>query len=178
SQGKLLHVLARGVGARRILEIGTLGGYSGIWLARALPHGGTLVTIEVNEAHARVARRNFDRAGVTPRIEMRVGRALEVLPTLVNEHQPPFDLVFIDADKTEYADYLERSIPLCRSGSLIVADNVVRNGTVVDGESPDPLVRGVRRFMAVVAGDRRVTATALQTVGVKGYDGFAVIVVV
>jgi len=177
SQGKLLFMLAKAIGATRILELGTLGGYSAVWLARSLATDGRLVTVEADPKHAEVARTNFARAGVAGVVDLRIGPALEVLPQLEGEGAGPFDLVFIDADKGNYPDYLEWAIKLCRPGSLIVADNVVRDGKVVDGNSEDPSVRGVRRFMAQLATDRRVTATAIQTVGSKGYDGFAVILV-
>ena len=177
SQGKLLHVVARATGARRVLEIGTLGGYSAIWLARALPAGGRLVTIELDPAHADVARRAFERAGLMSAIDLRVGAALDVLPALAAERQDPFDLIFIDADKVSYPDYLTWAVALARVGSLIVADNVVRDGAIIDAQSDDPAVVGVRRFNAAVAADGRLTATAVQTVGSKGYDGFAAILV-
>ena len=177
SQGKLLFIMARAIGAKRILELGTLGGYSGVWLARALPPGGCLVTVEADAKHAEVARRNFERAGVTGVVDLRVGAALAVLPQLDAEQAGPFDFVFIDADKANYPGYLDWAIRLSRPGSLIVADNVVRDGKVADANSEDPSVRGVRRFMDQLATDRRVTATAIQTVGTKGYDGFAVILV-
>ena len=178
SQGKLLFVIAKAMGASRILEIGTLGGYSGIWLARALPAAGLLVTMELDAAHADVARRNFTLAGLASQVDLRVGRALDLLPQLHDEGVEPFDLVFIDADKTQYAEYLDWSIRLCRPGSLIVADNVVRNGAVVDAGSDDPRVQGIRRFLAALEADQRVTGTVIQTVGTKGYDGFAMIVVI
>jgi predicted O-methyltransferase YrrM len=177
SQGKLLFVLAKAVGARRILELGTLGGYSGTWLARALPADGLLVTVELDPAHADVARRSFERAGLAGVIDLRVGQALEILPQIGSERLGPFDVVFIDADKEHYPEYLEWAIRLCRPGSLIVADNVVRKGAVIDADSKDPVVRGTRRFIEALATDGRVTATAIQTVGVKGYDGFAMILV-
>jgi len=164
------------MGARRILEIGTLGGYSGIWLARALPPDGRLVTLEVDAARAEVARRNFARAGVASRVDLRLGGALDVLPKLRQEGAT-FDVVFIDADKTEYTEYLEGTLPLCRPGSLIIADNVVRDGAVVNADSKDANVQGIRRFLAAAAADSRVTGTVLQTVGAKGYDGFALLVV-
>ena len=177
AQGKLLFILARAVGAHRILELGTLGGYSAIWLARALPPGGTLVTIEAEPKHAEVSRRNFERAGVAGSIDLRLGKALEILPQLEAERRGPFDLVFIDADKISYPLYLDWSIKLGRAGTLIIADNVVRDGHVVDAASDDPSVVGVRRMHELIRSDQRVTATAIQTVGVKGYDGFAAILV-
>jgi len=174
NQGKLLAILAQAVGARAILEIGTLGGYSTIWLARALPPGGTLVTLEIDPQHAGVARANVARAGLTGIVEVRVGRALDTLPRLVAEGRGPFDLVFIDADKPNYAAYLDWTLELTRRGSLIVADNVVRDGAVADAVSDDPSVQGVRRFLAALAAEPRLSATAIQTVGSKGYDGFAI----
>jgi len=177
-QGKLLHLLARLSGARRILEIGTLGGYSTIWLARAVPPDGTVLTLEREPRHAAVARANFARAGVTDRVELRLGPALDSLAGLAKEHAPPFDMVFVDADKEEYPEYLERSLGLCRPGSLVVADNVVRRGDVADDRSLDPAVQGVRRMTERLARDPRWMATAVQTVGLKGYDGFVLAVVV
>jgi len=177
SQGKFLFVMAKAVGAKRILELGTLGGYSTIWLARALPPDGRLVTIEVDIKHAEVARRNFARAGLADVIDLRVGRALAVLPQLAAERQMPFDVIFIDADKENYSDYLAWAIKLAHAGTLILADNVVRGGAVVDGKSEDPRVQATLRFNEVLAADPRVSATEIQTVGVKGYDGFAAIVV-
>ena len=176
NQGKLLHLLARIQGARRILEIGTLGGYSTIWLARALPPDGRLVTLEANPRHAKVARANLERAGLTEVVEVRVGPALETLPRLAAEAGGPFDLVFIDADKPSNPDYLSWALRLTRRGSLIVADNVVRGGAVL-GAGGDASVQGVRRFLELVAAEPRLTATAIQTVGSKGYDGFAVALV-
>jgi len=173
TQGKLLHVLARAVGARRILEIGTLAGYSAIWLARALPPDGRLVTIEFDPKHADVARANLVSAGLADRVEIRAGRAIDVLPRLALEGAEPFDLTFIDADKVGYVDYLDWAIRLSRSGSLIVADNVIRDGAITETDTGDEAVDGIRRFNAALAADRRVSATAVQTVGAKGYDGFA-----
>jgi len=173
NQGKLLHVLARTLGAKRILEIGTLGGYSAIWLARALPPAGRLVTLEIDAKHAEVARRNFVRAEVADRIELRLGAALETLPRLVEEKLPPFDLVFIDADKASIPEYFTWSLRLTRPGSLIIVDNVVRRGAVIDANNTDPNVQGVRRFNELAAKDPRVTATTIQTVGSKGHDGLA-----
>jgi predicted O-methyltransferase YrrM len=177
SQGKLLFIMAKAIGAKRILELGTLAGYSGVWLARALPPDGRLVTIEVNPKHAQVARRNFEHAGMTGLVDLRVGQALDVLPQLAAERQPPFDFAFIDADKSHYPEYLEWSINLCRPGGLIVADNVVREGAVIDATSEDPAVRGVRRFIDRLGTDPQITATVIQTVGAKGYDGLAIALV-
>ena len=177
NQGKFLFVMAKAIGARRVLELGTLGGYSTIWLARALPRDGRLVTIEVNVKHADVAHGNFARAGLSDVIDLRVGSALDVLPRLAGDGLSPFDLIFIDADKESYPAYLAWAIKLARAGTLILVDNVVRDGAVVDAQSDDPRVQGVRRFNALLAADPRVSATEIQTVGVKGYDGFAAIVV-
>ncbi|MGW9120353.1 O-methyltransferase [Streptomyces sp. NPDC055663] len=171
NQGKLLNLLARLQGARTVLEIGTLGGYSTIWLARALPEGGKVVTLEADPAYAEVARANIERAGLADVVEIRVGRALDTLPELAAQGYGPFDVVFIDADKPSNPNYLAWSLKLTRPGSLIVADNVVRDGEVVDGDSDDPKVQGVRRFTELVAAEPTLTATALQTVGSKGYDG-------
>jgi predicted O-methyltransferase YrrM len=177
SQGKLLQLLAQIRQARTILEIGTLGGYSTIWLARALPAGGRLVTLELDPKHAAVAAANFARAGLSRIIELRLGSALESLPQLVAEGRGPFDLIFIDADKPGYPDYFKWALKLSRRGSVIIADNVVRNGAVIDAGSVDPLVQGVRRFNEQVAAEPRVSATEIQTVGSKGYDGFAIMLV-
>jgi predicted O-methyltransferase YrrM/quinol monooxygenase YgiN len=174
TQGKFLHLMARAMGARRILEIGTLAGYSAIWLARALPADGRLLTIEVDPKHAEVARSNIAAAGLADRTDVRVGRAIEVLPQLEAEGVGPFDLTFIDADKIGYADYLNWAIRLSRSGGLIIADNVVRDGAITEADTGDEAVDGIRRFNAALAADPRVSATAVQTVGVKGYDGFTV----
>jgi predicted O-methyltransferase YrrM len=175
--GKLLYLLARSQGARKILEIGTLGGYSTIWLARALPAGGRLVTLEIDPKHAEVAAGNIARAGLADVVEIRVGPALDSLPRLCAEGRGPFDFIFIDADKTGYSEYLTWSLKLARRGTLIIADNVVRNGAVVDVNCDDPRVQGVRRFNELLAAERRVSATALQTVGSKGYDGLAIALV-
>jgi predicted O-methyltransferase YrrM len=166
-------------GARRILEIGTLGGYSTIWLARALPAdgGGRLTTLEYDPKHAAVARANLDRAGLTHLVDLRVGAALDTLPQLAAEGLGPFDFIFIDADKVNYPSYWTWSMKLSRPGSLIVIDNVVRNGGIVDANSSDPNIQGVRRFNDLLAAETRVTSTAIQTVGAKGYDGFAVALV-
>ena len=172
-QGKLLHVLARAVGARSILEVGTLGGYSTIWLARALPDGGRVVTIEREPRFAELARSNLERAGVADRAEVLAGDAREVLATL----DGPFDLVFVDADKRSNPVYLDHALRLSRPGALIVADNVVRGGAVADAETEDPDARGVREFARRLAEEPRLTATAVQTVGEKGHDGFVVALV-
>jgi predicted O-methyltransferase YrrM len=163
-------LLAQSVGARRILEIGTLGGYSTIWLARGLADGGRLITLEADPKHAEVARRNIARAGLSDTVEVRLGRAIETLPGL----DGPFDLIFIDADKPSYPEYLSWAVKLSRAGSLILADNVVRKGAVIDEGSSDANVQGVRRFNEAVAAEKRVNATVIQTVGSKGYDGFAI----
>lgn len=176
-EGKLLHLLARAQRAGSILEVGTLGGYSAIWLARALPDGGRLVTLELEPAHAEVARRNLARAGLADRAQVRVGPALESMRQLAAEGRR-FDFFFIDADKTGYPDYLEAALALSRPGSLIVADNVVRGGAVMDAESRDANVQGVRRFLERLAADPRVDATAIQTVSGKGYDGMAIALVI
>ncbi len=172
-QGKLLHLLAQIRGTRRILEIGTLGGYSTIWLARALPPGGHLISLELDARHAEVARSNVARAGLAHVVEVRVGPAAESLPRLAAEGAEPFDLIFIDADKQGYPEYLTWALKLSRRGSVIVADNVVRDGGVADPNTTDPSNRGIRRFHEMLAAESRVSATAIQTVGSKGYDGFA-----
>lgn len=176
-QGKFLHVLARMQQAQRILEVGTLGGYSTIWLARALPPGGRIVTIELEPKHAAVARANFAAAGLAERIDLQVGRASDVLARLAAGGGPPFDFVFIDADKAGTADYFRSALNLSRPGTVIVVDNVVRKGAVADPASTDAAVQGIRRFNDVAAAEPRVTATALQTVGSKGHDGFALLLV-
>ena len=176
-QGKLLQLLARLQGARSILEIGTLGGYSTIWLGRALPPEGHLVTLEIDPKHAEVARANIARADLSKLVEIRVGPAQETLPQLEQEERAPFDLIFIDADKQSYPEYLSWAVRLSRNGTLIIADNVVRNGAVIDPSSDDPNVNGVRRFGEMVAGEPRLSATVIQTVGSKGYDGLTLAVV-
>jgi len=173
SHGKLLWILARLVNAKRILEIGTLGGYSAIWLARALPADGRLVSLEAVDKHATVARANTEKAKLESKVEIRVGQALDTLPSL----HGPFDLSFIDADKQNNAEYFSWALKLSRPGSLIVVDNVVRDGKVIDARSRDASVQGVRRLNDLLATEKRVSATAIQTVGAKGYDGFAVALV-
>jgi predicted O-methyltransferase YrrM len=176
-QGKLLYLLARAQGIRNVLEIGTLGGYSTIWLARALPDGGRLTTLEVDARHADVARTNIERAGLGHLVELRLGRAQDTLPQLVAEGRGPFDLIFIDADKPGYVEYFDWSLRLARRGTVIIADNVVRRGAVIDQAATDANVLGVRRFLDRLAAEPRVTATTIQTVGSKGYDGFALALV-
>lgn len=177
AQGKLLQLLARSVNAKRILEIGTLAGYSTIWLVRALPADGRLVTLELDPKHAQIARENFAAAGLAERIELREGAALDSLAALRAEHVPPFDFAFIDADKASIPQYFEHALGLSRPGALIVVDNVVRRGALVDAASPDPNVQGVRSLHQLLASDARVDATTIQTVGAKGYDGFLLAVV-
>jgi predicted O-methyltransferase YrrM len=177
-QGKQLMLLAKLQGARNILEIGTLGGYSTIWLARALPPGGRLITLEADAKHAEIARGNIERAGLDDVVELRLGPALETLPRLVAEGRGPFDFIFIDADKPSIPDYFTWSLKLARRGSVIIVDNVVRDGTVIDAASGDANVQGVRRFNDMLAAEPRVSATVIQTVGSKGYDGFAMALVI
>jgi predicted O-methyltransferase YrrM len=177
NHGKLLMLLAQLCGARTILEIGTLGAYSTIWLARALPGGGRLITLEADPKHAEVARANIARAGLAHVVELRLGRALDTLPQLAAEGRGPFDLIFIDADKPSNPDYFTWALKLSRRGSVIVVDNVVRDGAVADAAGRDPSVLGVRRLDELIACEPRVSATAIQTVGSKGYGGFALILV-
>jgi predicted O-methyltransferase YrrM len=177
TQGALLHMLACLCGARRILEIGTLGGYSTIWLARALPPDGRLITLEADEQHAGIARANIARAGLAAVVDIRLGRALDSLPALARESRTPFDLTFIDADKANTPEYFTWALKMARPGGLIVVDNVVRNGAVADSATTDASVQGMRRFFALLKAERRVRATAVQTVGAKGYDGFALALV-
>jgi predicted O-methyltransferase YrrM len=171
AQGKLLQLLALAQGAKRILEVGTLGGYSAMWLARALPADGKLVTLELDPHHAEVARRNFVHAGVAERIELHVGPALDTLARLRTQRIAPFDLVFIDADKANNLSYVQAAVELSRIGTLIMVDNVVREGLVVARER-DAAAEGVRRMVAWIGGEARLSATVIQTVGEKGYDGF------
>jgi predicted O-methyltransferase YrrM len=178
NQGQFLSLLAQSSQARRILEVGTLGGYSTLWLARGLPADGRVVTLELNPFHAQVARQNIARAGLSERVDIRVGAALELLQKLDEEQAAPFDLIFIDADKENNAAYFEWALRLARIGSWIIVDNVVRNGAVIDADSTDSRVQGVRRFVERAAAEARVRATALQTVGSKGYDGLALLLVI
>lgn len=177
NQGKFLHLLARIQGARTILEIGTLGGYSTIWLARALPADGRLITLEAAPKHAEVAKANIARAGLESAVEIRLGDALDSLSALADEKQGPFDLIFIDADKKNNPDYFRWALKFSRKGSVIITDNVVRKGAVVDEATSDPNIVGVRQFADLVANKPTVSATAIQTVGSKGYDGFAIALV-
>lgn len=177
AQGSLLNLLAQATGARTILEIGTLGGYSTIWLARALSADGKVVTLEASPKHAAVAQRNLERAGVADKVEIQVGPAQETLPRLIAEQAGPFDFIFIDADKESYPAYLAWTLELARPGTLIVADNVIRNGRILNETSDDVNVQGARRFNDLLAAEPRVTATLLQIVGSKGYDGLALALV-
>jgi predicted O-methyltransferase YrrM len=176
-QGKQLMLFARMLGARSILEVGTLGGYSTIWLARGLAEGGRLITLEVDPTHAQVARANLDRAGFADTVDVRLGRAIDTLPQLEAEGAGPFDLTFIDADKESNSEYFRWALRMSRPGSVVVVDNVVRGGKVADASSDDPAVRGTRALMDLIASEPRVDATAIQTVGGKGYDGFALAIV-
>ena len=175
NQGKFLQLLARINGSRRILEVGTLGGYSTIWLARALPNSGRLVTLELDPKHAEVAEKNFEQAGLADRIDLHVGLAADTLNQLIAEKTEPFDFIFIDADKASIPIYFTAALKLSHLGSIIVVDNVVRNGAVADTASTDENVQGVQRFLKMAADEPRVDATAVQTVGSKGYDGFALL---
>ncbi|MGC1424001.1 MAG: O-methyltransferase [Terracidiphilus sp.] len=176
-QGKFLEILVRATGSKRILEIGTLGGYSTLWLARAIPNNGLVVTLELEPRHAEIAQKNLEVAGLADRVELRIGPAAQTLATLVREPAAPFDFIFIDADKASYPEYLQWSLKLSRPGTLIVADNVVRDGKVIDSENPDPNIQGVRRLTEMLSAEPRLSATALQTVAGKGYDGLIIAVV-
>jgi len=176
-QGKFLHLLAKIQGARRILELGTLGGYSTIWLARALPQDGRLITVEVSPQHAEVARRNIARANLTKIVELRVGPALEILQQLIVERQAPFDFIFIDADKVGTPEYFRYALKLSRVGTIIIVDNVVRKGALADSSSSDVAVQAMRSLIRLVGAEAQVSTTVLQTVGNKGYDGFALALV-
>lgn len=177
AQGKFLHLLARSVGARRVLEIGTLGGFSTIWLARAVGEKGSVLTLEYEPRHAEVARANLDAAGVGDRVEIRVGAALDSLPVLLEEGPAPFDLVFIDADKVNNTEYVRWALRLTRPGAVVIVDNVVRHGRLADAESDDPNVEASRELLEFLAAEPRLDATVVQTVGSKGWDGFAYAVV-
>jgi caffeoyl-CoA O-methyltransferase len=175
--GKLLHLFARLSGAKKILEVGTLAGYSTIWMAEALPPDGKLITLEIDPHHAKVASKNIERAGLSSKVEIRLGKAIDLLPQLVNEKAGPFDMIFIDADKPPYAEYFEWALRLSRPGTLIIADNVIRDGKVLDPNHPDPMVQGAQRFNKALAVNDKVTATIFQTIGVKEYDGMAIALV-
>lgn len=177
NQGKFLQLMALLAGAKKILELGTLGGYSTIWMARALPPEGRLISLEVNEHHAAIAKDNVRKAGVGEKVEIRVGKALDLLPQMIEKGEGPFDLIFIDADKPPYADYFQYALRLSRSGTVILCDNVVREGKVLREDSTDEAVTGARRFNRVLSETKNVTATILQTVGAKEYDGIAVAIV-
>ena len=175
NQGKLLEILARMLDARSVLEIGTLGAYSTIWLASGMRAGGRLITLEADPAHAAVARANIARAGLQSVVELRLGSASDTLPQISAERRGPFDLIFIDADKKNIPSYFEWALRLSRPGSIIIVDNVVRDGRVIDSRSDDPDIQGVRRFIEMVGANATVSGTAIQTVGIKGYDGFAIV---
>jgi caffeoyl-CoA O-methyltransferase len=177
NQGKFLQVMARVCGAKKILEIGTLAGYSTIWMARALPQNGKLITLEFDPKHAAVAKKNIHHAGLDSKVEIRVGKAIELLPILVSEKAGPFDMIFIDADKPPYAAYFEWALKLSRSGTLIIADNVIREGKVMETNHQDEMVTGAKRFNDALAANHSVTATIIQTVGAKDHDGMAIAVV-
>ncbi len=177
NQGKFLQVMAKLVNAKRILELGTLGGYSTIWLARALGEGGKVITLELDPKHAAVAQRNIDHAGLTDKVEIRIGKGMDSLTKMINDKEPPFDMIFIDADKPPYAEYFQASLKLSRPGTLIIADNVIREGEVLNTDSSDEVVKGVQRFNALLSNTRDITATIIQTVGSKYHDGMALAVV-
>ncbi|MFI5221926.1 MAG: O-methyltransferase [Bacteroidia bacterium] len=177
NQGKFLQVMMIACNARRVLELGTLGGYSTIWLARSLPDNGKVITIEVDKHHGDVAKKNIDNAGLSRKVEVRVGKALDILPKIIAENEEPFDLIFIDADKPPYTEYFDYALQLSRPGTLIICDNVIREGKVLDNNSPDEKVQGVQRFNKMLSENKKVTATILHTVGVKEYDGMAIAVV-
>lgn len=176
NQGKFLQVLAKLCGAKKILEVGTLGGYSTIWMARALPPGGKVVTLEIEPKHADVARMNFERAGLANVIDIRLGKAIDIMPTLKSS-DAPFDMIFIDADKPPYTEYFQWALKLSKPGTLIVADNVIRGGKVLDVKTDDEMVKGVQRFNKFLSQTPGVTATIIQNVGAKEHDGMALIVV-
>ena len=177
NQGKFLQMLAQLVNARAILELGTLGGYSTIWMARGMRDGGRLITVELDPKHAEIARSNISRAGLKDVVDIRIGSALEVLPQLSAEKRGPFDLIFIDADKQNIPAYFEWSMKLSHPGTLIIVDNVVRDGEVIDANSPDDRIAGVRKFVDLLAAESRASGTTIQTVGTKGYDGFTMVLV-
>jgi len=175
--GKFLYLMARISKAVKILEVGTLAGYSTIWMAKALPENGRLISLEIDPRHASIARKNIERAGLSSKVEVRVGKAIDLLPGMVKESEGPFDMIFIDADKPPYAEYFEWALKLSKSGTLIIADNVIRDGKVLDPNHEDPMVQGAQRFNKALAANNQVSATILQTIGVKEYDGMAIAVV-
>jgi caffeoyl-CoA O-methyltransferase len=177
NQGKFLHILARLCQAKKILEIGTLGGYSTIWMARALPENGKLITLEIEPTHAAVAQKNIDQAGLKNMVDIRIGKAIDLLPQLEANGAGPFDMIFIDADKPPYAEYFQWAVKLSRPGTLIVTDNVIREGKVLDLHNDDPMVAGARRFNQALAASKAVTSTIIQTVGSKEHDGMAISIV-
>jgi len=177
NQGKYLHILARLCKARKILELGTLGGYSTIWMARALPEDGRLITMEIDPKHAAVAQQNFDRCGLASKIEILLGKAIDILPELKAKGAGPFDMIFIDADKPPYLEYFKWALQLSRPGTLIIADNVIREGKILQDPSPDEMVEGVKKFNEFLAQSAAVTATIFQTVGAKEHDGMAIAIV-
>lgn len=178
SQGKFLQILARSIRAKRILEVGTLGGYSTVWLARALPEGGRLITLEIDPNYAEVAKENVKQAGLSDIVDVRLGKAIELLPVLESEQNEPFDFIFIDADKQNNPAYFQWALKLSQPGSLIIVDNVIRAGAVTDEDSADPQVQGVRSLNALMSKESRIVVTEIQTVGSKGYDGFAIALVI
>jgi len=175
--GKFLYLMAKISKAGKILEVGTLAGYSTIWMAKALPENGRLISLEIDPRHAAIARKNIERAGLSSKVEVRVGKAIDLLPGMVKESEGPFDMIFIDADKPPYAEYFEWALKLSKSGTLIIADNVIRDGKVLDPNHEDPMVQGAQRFNKALAANNQVSATILQTIGVKEYDGMAIAVV-
>lgn len=177
NQGKFLQIMAKLCNATKILELGTLGGYSTIWLARALPDNGKLISIEFDKHHADVAKKNIENAGLSQKVDLRVGKALDILPHIIANNEGPFDMIFIDADKPPYTEYFDFAVSLSRPGTLIICDNVIREGKVLDNNSTDEKVQGVQRFNKSLSENKKVTATILHTVGVKEYDGMAIAVV-
>ncbi|MDP1802421.1 MAG: O-methyltransferase [Bacteroidota bacterium] len=177
NQGKFLQVMMIACNAKRVLELGTLGGYSTIWLARALPHNGKVITIEADKHHGTVAQKNINNAGLSPKVDLRVGKALDILPQIIAESDEPFDMIFIDADKPPYVEYFDYALQLSRPGTIIICDNVIREGKVLDNNSKDEKVQGVQRLNKMLSENKRVTATILHSMGAKEYDGIAIAVV-
>ncbi|MBL7921598.1 MAG: O-methyltransferase [Bacteroidia bacterium] len=177
NQGKFLQVMMIACNAKKVLELGTLGGYSTIWLARALPDNGKVITIEVDKHHGEVAQKNIDNAGLSSKVDLRVGKAMDILPEIIKKNEEPFDMIFIDADKPPYTEYFNYALQLSRPGTLIICDNVIREGKILDKNSADEKVQGVQRLNKMLSENKNVTATILQTVGAKEYDGIAIAVV-